>query len=135
MRAKTGYVGICTGLELGTTATAAASLVKTIYNPFGGRAYLVIVAASEVGAATLNVEITAFPHNGPASITTKVIVSALTAAVTANGTYVYLLGSDVATGGPAAECMDFTLPRQFQIGIVVTGTTSSFVTSACLAFC
>ena len=132
-RAQTGYVSLANGEVLGTTTAsvtgAKATLVNNVYGP---RAYLILVTSSEVSAATLDVVITTTMG------TSRTLVSGLGAAITANNTgAIYLLGYDPAVVTPVlAATGDFcALPPKFTVTINVTGTTSSFVVSALLAFC
>jgi hypothetical protein len=137
-RANTGYIGLVSGVEIGTSVTAETNSKLVTLNglPYGGRAYLVVVTSSEAGAgATLDITLSGYTHSGAATVTSAPLITGLTAPITANGTYCYLLGTDAATGGPATECFDFPLTEKLYFSFQVTGTTSSFIVNALLAFC
>ena len=130
-RSQTGYVSLANGDEIGTTTTAVGSKSTVVNNIYGSRAYLVIVTSDEVDTASLDVTVATTMG------TSRTLVTGLGAAITAENTFIYLLGYDPAVVSPVvAATGDYNaLPPQFTVTITVTGTLSSFVVHALLAFC
>ena len=127
---NTGHIVLVNGAVI-DTAVASGVLAVNVKNPFGGSAYLTIVTATEVGAASLNLAITsAFPIG-----TAKTVVSSLFTAITAAGTNTYLIGISSAGAGDVVEAFGYPLPPDFVVTFTVSGTASSFVLTAVLDFC
>lgn len=117
---------------ISTTVAENAPIAATITNRHSGRAYLTIVTSGEVATASLNLTITGLLGAGASAQT---IVSALATPITANGTKVYLIGSQATAAGAVTEVFPFPLPEIITITFTVTGSGASFLVNAALAFC
>jgi hypothetical protein len=128
---KRGNVGVINLVNSEVIATGTAKVV-VVSNPYGGRAYLDITTTSEAVTASLNLAITSIVGNIG---TAKTIVTALTTPITADGAYLYLLGSEATAAGDIIQVFKNPLPPNFTVTFTCSGGSSSFVVNASLTFC